>query len=70
MSSSEEKTQAIRHVARVAMADLIGMSSPPDGVTDNYPFNAIAWKNSLPAEWQDEAEEALAYVYHNERMPE
>ncbi len=69
-NSSIDKVQAIRHVAQVAMGDLLGMSEPPDGVDDQYPFNAVAWRKSLPAEWQDEAEEALAFVYHNERMPE
>lgn len=64
------KEQAIRHVAQVAMADLIGTSEPPDGADDQYPFNAVAWRKSLPADWQDEAEEALVFVYHNERMPE
>ena len=63
------KEQAIRHVAQVAMADLIGTSEPPESVHDQYPFNAVAWRKSLPEDWQDEAEEALTYVYHNEKMP-
>jgi len=63
------RAQAIRYVAQVAMADLLGMSEPPDGIVDQYPFNAVAWRKSLPEEWQDESEEALAYVYHNEEMP-
>ncbi|KKN17574.1 hypothetical protein LCGC14_0964400 [marine sediment metagenome] len=67
---SVDKAQAIRHVAQVAMGDLLGMSEPPDGVADQYPFNAVAWRKSLPEEWQREAEEALVFVYHNERMPE
>ena len=70
MSQSDIKERAIHKVAQVAMADLIGTSEPPEGVPDQYPFNAVAWRKSLPAEWQDEAEEALVYVYHNERMPE
>ena len=70
MPSGSVKERAIRHVAQVAMADLIGTSEPPEGTDDQYPFNAVAWRKSLPEEWQDEAEEALAYVYHNERMPE
>ena len=62
------KQEAIRKVAQVAMADLIGCSEPPEGVDDNYPFNAVAWRKSLPEEWQAEAEQALIYVYHYERM--
>ena len=63
------KQEAVRHVAQVAMADLLGCSAPPEGIEDNYPFNAVAWRKSLPQEWQAEAEEALRYVYHNEKMP-
>ena len=42
--------EAMNKVAHVAFADLIGASEPPDGVADNYPFNAVAWVRSLPAE--------------------
>lgn len=63
------RSEAIHKVAQVAMADLIGCSQPPDGVADQYPFNAVAWRKSLPSEWQEDAEAALCYVYHNERMP-
>ncbi len=64
-----DKEVAIRKVAQVAMADLIGCSEPPDGTPDNYPFNAVAWRKNLPLEWQDEAEAALAYVYHHDCLP-
>ena len=65
-----DKTQAMLKVAHVAMADLMGCSEPPDGVPDNYPFNAVAWRKSLPTEWQRDAETVLVYVYHNEQMPD
>ena len=65
-----EKLEALKKVARVAMADLMGYSEPPDGVEDNYPFNAVAWRKSLPLAWQREAEAVLVYVYHNEEIPE
>lgn len=63
------KDEAIRKVAKVALADLMGCSEPPDGTPDNYPFNAVAWRKSLPIAWQREAEEALVYVYHNDKLP-
>lgn len=63
------KNEAIRKVAQVAMGDLFGSSEPPDEIPDNYPFNAVAWRKSLPIEWQEEAEAALCYVYHHDAMP-
>ncbi len=56
-------------VARVAMGDLLGMSEPPEGVQDNYPFNACAWRDWFAPEWRDELEDVIAFVYHNERLP-
>lgn len=65
-----EYQKAMQKVAQVAMGDLIGCSEPPEGVEDHYPFNAVAWRKSLPKEWQKDAERILVYVYHNEKMPE
>ena len=62
-------TEAKEKVARVALADLLGASSPPEGVTDNYPFNACAWRDSYPVDWRDELEQVIRYVYHEERLP-
>lgn len=62
--------EAMRKVARVAMADLLGYSEPPEGVRDEYPFNAVAWRKSLPVEWQRDAEAVLVYVYHHEEEPD
>ena len=56
-------------VARVAMGDLLGWSAPPEGVSDNYPFNACAWRDWYAPEWHDELEEIIRFVYHNERLP-
>ena len=61
--------KAMEKVARVALADLLGCSEPPDGVDDNYPFNAVAWVKSLPDEWQKSGHQIVIYVYHNEKMP-
>lgn len=62
--------EAMRKIAQVAMADLLGYSEPPEGEQDAYPFNAVAWRKSLPNEWQKDAEKVLVYVYHNERFPD
>lgn len=64
------KQEALKHIAGVAMCDLLGCSEPPEGKHDQYPFNAVAHREVLPKEWQAEAEEVLAFVYHNERWPE
>lgn len=56
-------------VAHVAMADLLGYSTAPEGVADNYPFNACAWRDWFPSEWYDELEDVIVFVYHNERLP-
>lgn len=63
------KLEAMQKIARVAMADLLGASEPPEGVEDKYPFNACAWRDSLPPEWRDEAEAVIRYVYHEEEIP-
>ena len=65
-----EYQKAMLKVAKVAIADLLGYSEPPEGQQDNYPFNAIAWKNSLPVEWQKDADRVIAHVYHHETIPE
>ncbi|MFW6125519.1 MAG: hypothetical protein ACOC58_00275 [Chloroflexota bacterium] len=65
-----EYQEAMKKVAQVAMADLLGGSEPPPGMADNYPFNALAWKKTLPKEWQDDAERVITHVYHTETMPE
>ena len=65
-----EYQEAMKKVAQVAMADLMGCSEPPPGVPDRYPFNALAWKKTLPAEWQADAERVIVHVYHTETMPE
>jgi hypothetical protein len=64
-----EYQEAMRKVAQVAMADLVGCSEPPPGVADHYPFNALAWKKTLPNEWQADAEKVIVHVYHTETMP-
>ncbi len=61
---------AKRKIARIAMADLGGASVPPEGVADNYPFNACTWRDSFPTEWYDELEAVICFVYSNERLPE
>ena len=62
--------EAMKKVAQVAMGDLMGCSEPPPGVADHYPFNALAWKKTLPIEWQADAERVIVHVYHTETMPE
>jgi len=60
-------------VGRVAMGDLVGASEPPEGVPDRYPFNACAWRDWFceeHSEWYDELDNVIAFVYHNERMPD
>lgn len=64
-----EYQKAMRKIAQVAMADLIGCSEPPEGKEDHYPFNAVAWRKTLPREWQADAERILVHVYHTETMP-
>ena len=64
---------ARQKVARVAMADLLGASTPPDGMTDNYPFNACAWRDyftRVHEEWYDSLDRIIDFVYHNERIPD
>ena len=53
---------AMEKVAKAAMGDLIGCSEPPEGVADNYPFNAPKWAESLPEEWRKDAHDIVAYV--------
>lgn len=55
---------AKKRAASIAFADLIGTSG------DGYPFAAVKFRKSLPAEWQDEVEDVVVFVYHNERKPE
>lgn len=64
------KQEALLKIAQTALGDLLGYSQPPLGARDEYPFNAVAWRRTLPDEWQAEADEVLAYVYHHEAMPE
>lgn len=64
-----EYQEAMLKVAKVAMADLIGCSEPPDGEPDRYPFNACAWVKKLRQEWQADAERIITYVYHYEAIP-
>lgn len=61
--------EAMEKVAQVSMADLIGYSEPPEGMQDQYPFNALAWVKALRAEWQPDAHRIVVYVYHEEKMP-
>ena len=60
---------ARRRAGQIAMADLLGYSVPPEGVADNYPFNAVAFMRTLPEAWQDEVHEVIVFTYHNERTP-
>ncbi len=62
--------EAKQKVAQIAMGDLLGMSEPPEGVPDNYPFNACAWRDWFPARWYDELENVIRFVYRNERIPD
>lgn len=64
-----EYQEAMLKVAKVAMADLIGCSEPPDGEPDRYPFNARACVDKLPEKWRADAERVITYVYHHEEMP-
>ena len=64
-----EYQEAMKKVAQVAMADLLDSSEPPPGVADHYPFNALAWKKTLPDEWQADAERVIVHVYRTETMP-
>jgi hypothetical protein len=40
-----------------ALADVMGCS--------NSPFAAVAWRKTLPKEYQAEVEEVIVDVYHN-----
>lgn len=60
---------ALRKVARVAMGDLIGVSEAPEGIADNYPFNAPKYADQLPEPLRSEAHRIITYVYRQERMP-
>ena len=62
--------EAKRTAASIAVGDLLGYSEPPEGVEDNYPFNAVAYRKTLPKEWQAEVEDVIVYVYHHEQWPE
>jgi hypothetical protein len=64
-----DRQAAMYKIAHVAMGDLLGASEPPEGVEDKYPFNAPAWRDSLPKDWREDAEKIICYVYHNEKMP-
>ena len=64
-----EYQEAMLKVAKVAMADLIGCSEPPDGEPDRYPFNACAWADKLPKEWRADGERVITHVYHHEEIP-
>lgn len=55
--------KAKQRAARIAMADLLGTSG------DGYPFAAVKFRKSLPIDWQDEVEDVIVYVYHNETVP-
>ena len=71
MSDNIRTLEEAKHtVGQVAMADLYGMSTAPEDKADNYPYNACAWRDSFPAEWYDELEEVIRFVYQNERLPE
>jgi len=45
--------EAVKMCAHVAMGDLIGLSHAPEGVEDNYPFNACAWRDWYVTEMPD-----------------
>ena len=62
--------EAQRKIARVAMGDLIGTSEPPEGMPDQYPFNAPAWLPTFPAEWRDSLRAIIGDVYENEAIPD
>ncbi len=48
--------QAKEMAKKKAYADLIGASFGP--------FDAIQWMRTLPKEWQDEIEDVIAIIYH------
>lgn len=62
--------EAQRRAANIAMGDLLGCSEPPEGVSDQYPFNAVAFMKTLPQDWQVPVDRVIAYVYHNEDRPD
>jgi len=61
--------EAKRKIARIAMSDLLGCSEAPEGMPDNYPFNALKWLDVYPQEWHDELHDTIVYVYHHEKLP-
>ena len=61
--------EAKRKVARVAMADLIGTSEPPDGYQDEYPFNALAHLKVFPEKWRQPLHDVIRFVYRYEKIP-
>lgn len=69
MKSLTDMQEARLKVAQAAMGDLLGCSEAPEGKVDNYPFNACAWRDSFLAEYREELEEIIRFVYHNETLP-
>ncbi len=65
-----EYQEAMLKVAKVAMADLMGCSEPPEGEPDNYPFNACKHVDKLPVEWRADGERVITHVYHQEEIPQ
>lgn len=63
-------TKAMKKLADVAMGDLIGSSEPPPGSAESYPFNAVRWVDTLPAEWQAHGHWVVGQVYLTDRRPD
>ena len=56
--------EAQKRAAQIAMGDLYGTSEG-----DNYPFNAVAYRESHPQSMQRQVEEVIVYVYHHDEPP-
>ncbi len=69
MTQFKTEADALKAVARKAMDDLMGYSTPPQGKPDNYPFNAPLLCRTLPADWQEAADAVVAFVYQYETLP-
>jgi len=57
MDYTKDLKTALARAKKLAKADVYGFS--------NSCFSAIAFRKSLPAEWQKEVEDAIVDIYHN-----
>jgi hypothetical protein len=47
--------EALKTAERKARADVYGFTDP---------FSAVAWRKTLPAEWQRDVEAVIVHIYH------